>query len=427
MGYGVWGMAIETLYYYSVIHLSKRYYKGFMKKGEIPELGFAEFISLTAMMMSLVALSVDTMLPALSEIGRDFGVIDNNNSQLIISLFFLGMAFGQLLYGPVSDNTGRKPAIYVGYGLFITGCVLSLVATNLYVMLAGRFLQGFGTAGPRIVSIAIVRDRYEGSAMARVMSFVMTVFIIVPIIAPALGQGLLFFAGWRAIFASFLILALLTLVWFALRQPETLPKEKRVPFSLKRIISTMGIIFGNRSAIGNTVTAGLVFGFFFGYLNSAQQIFQEVYALGAAFPFYFAFLALSIGGASLFNARFVLHHTMQSLSQRALISISVLSAGFFFLALWYHGHPPLWTLMAYLFATFFGTGILFGNLNALAMESLGKIAGIGAGVVGSLSTLISIITGTAIGQSYNGSVLPLTAGFFMLSLASLAAMRWAEK
>jgi len=420
-------MAIETLYYYSVIHLSKRYYKGFMKKGEIPELGFAEFISLTAMMMSLVALSVDTMLPALSEIGRDFGVIDNNNSQLIISLFFLGMAFGQLLYGPVSDNTGRKPAIYVGYGLFITGCVLSLVATNLYVMLAGRFLQGFGTAGPRIVSIAIVRDRYEGSAMARVMSFVMTVFIIVPIIAPALGQGLLFFAGWRAIFASFLILALLTLVWFALRQPETLPKEKRVPFSLKRIISTMGIIFGNRSAIGYTVTAGLVFGFFFGYLNSAQQIFQEVYALGAAFPFYFAFLAFSIGGASLFNARFVLHHTMQSLSQRALISISVLSAGFFFLALWYHGHPPLWTLMAYLFATFFGTGILFGNLNALAMESLGKIAGIGAGVVGSLSTLISIITGTAIGQSYNGSVLPLTAGFFMLSLASLAAMRWAEK
>ena len=398
-----------------------------LKKGEIPEPGFAEFISITAMMMSLVALSVDTMLPALSEIGRDLGVIDNNSSQLIISLFFLGMAFGQLLYGPVSDNTGRKPAIYVGYGLFITGCLLSLVATTLPVMLAGRFLQGFGTAGPRIVSIAIVRDRYEGSAMARVMSFVMTVFIIVPIIAPALGQGMLFLAGWRAIFASFLVLALLTLVWFALRQPETLPVEKRVPFSFKRIISTMMTIFANRNAIGYTVTAGLVFGFFFGYLNSAQQIFQELYGLGADFPFYFAVLALSIGCASLFNARFVLHHTMQSLSKRSLISISALSAGFFLLALWNHGHPPLWTLMAYLFATFFGTGILFGNLNALAMESLGKIAGIGAGVVGSLSTFISLITGTAIGQCYNGSVLPLTAGFFLLSLASLAAMAWAEK
>jgi DHA1 family bicyclomycin/chloramphenicol resistance-like MFS transporter len=398
-----------------------------MKKGEIPDLGFAEFISLTAMMMSLVALSVDTMLPALSEIGRDLGVTDSNSSQLIISLFFLGMAFGQLIYGPASDNTGRKPAIYVGYALFITGCVLSLVATNLPVMLAGRFLQGFGTAGPRIVSIAIVRDRHEGSAMARVMSFVMTVFIIVPIIAPAFGQGMLFLAGWRSIFASFLILALLTLVWFALRQPETLPKEKRVPFSFKQIVGTMMIIVGNRSAIGYTVTAGLVFGFFFGYLNSAQQIFQEVYALGAEFPYYFAFLALSIGCASLFNARFVLHHTMQSLVQRALISISTLSAGYFLLALWHNGHPPLWTLMAYLFATFFGTGILFGNLNALAMESLGKIAGIGAGVVGSLSTFISIITGTAIGQSYNGTVLPLIAGFFLLSLASLAAMRWAEQ
>ncbi len=399
----------------------------FLKKGTIPELGFAEFISLAAMMMSLVALSVDTMLPALSEIGRDLGAVDNNSSQLIISLLFLGMASGQLLYGPMSDNTGRKPAIYAGYGLFITGCLLSLMATTLPVMLAGRFLQGFGTAGPRIVSIAIVRDRYAGRAMARVMSFVMTVFIIVPIIAPTLGQGMLFLAGWRAIFMSFLILAMLTLVWFACRQPETLPKEKRVPFSFKQIMGTVMIILGNRSAMGYTVTAGLVFGFFLGYLNSAQQIFQELYALGAEFPYYFAFLALSIGGASLCNARFVLHHTMQFLSIRALISISALSAGFFLIALWNHGHPPLWMLMAYLFATFFGTGILFGNLNALAMDSLGKIAGIGSGVVGSLSTFIALITGTAIGQSYNGTVLPLTAGFFMLSIASLATMRWAEK
>ena len=250
-----------------------------LKKGEIPQQGFAEFISLTAVMMSLVALSVDTMLPALSEIGRDLGVIDNNSSQLIISLFFLGMASGQLLYGPVSDSTGRKSAIYLGYGLFIAGCLLSLFAITLNVMLAGRFLQGFGTAAPRIVAMAIVRDRYEGSAMARVMSFVMTVFIIVPIIAPALGQVMLFLAGWRAIFALFLILALLSLVWFFIRQPETLSKEKRVPFSFTRIRSTVMIIFGNRSAMGYTVTAGLVFGFFLGYLNSAQQIFQEELSL----------------------------------------------------------------------------------------------------------------------------------------------------
>ena len=397
-----------------------------MKNNKSAEPGFAEFIALTAVMMSLVALSIDTMLPALSAIGKDLGVIEENASQLIISVFFLGMASGQLLYGPVSDSSGRKPAIYLGYGLFITGCILSLSATSFPLMLAGRFLQGFGTAGPRIVSIAIVRDRYEGSSMARVMSFVMTVFILVPIVAPALGQGILLFSGWRAIFGTFLALALLSLAWFAFRQPETLKRENRIPFSFKRFTATIRTIFENRSALGYSITAGLVSGFFLGYLNSAQQIFQEEYALGEQFPFYFAALALSIGGASFFNTRLLLHHTMQSLSWRALLTISGMSASFLVLILLQENHPPLWQLMLYLFLTFFSTGILFGNLNALAMETLGSMAGIGAGIVGSLSTFISLVVGTAIGQSYNGTVLPLTAGFFLLSVASLWMMRWAE-
>jgi len=405
----------------------KHWKTGFMYNKKTPEPGFAEFITLTALMMSLVALAIDTMLPALSVIGRDLGVIEENTSQLIISIFFLGMASGQLLYGPVSDSTGRKPAIYLGYGLFITGCLLSLSAPNFPVMLAGRFLQGFGTAGPRIVSIAIVRDRYEGSSMARVMSFVMTVFILVPIIAPALGQEVLLLSGWRAIFGAFLALALLSLAWFIIRQPETLEREKRIPFSVKRITATVRIILGNRSALGYAITAGLVSGFFLGYLNSAQQIFQEEYSLGRQFPLYFAALALSIGGASFFNARLLRRHTMQWLSRRALLFISAFSAAFFLLVLQQQGDPPLPALMVYLFVTFFSTGILFGNLNALAMETLGSIAGIGAGIVGSLSTFISLIIGTAIGQSYDGTVRPLTAGFLILSLASLGAMRWAEK
>jgi len=405
----------------------KHWKTGFMYNKKTPEPGFAEFITLTALMMSLVALAIDTMLPALSVIGRDLGVIEENTSQLIISIFFLGMASGQLLYGPVSDSTGRKPAIYLGYGLFITGCLLSLSAPNFPVMLAGRFLQGFGTAGPRIVSIAIVRDRYEGSSMARVMSFVMTVFILVPIIAPALGQEVLLLSGWRAIFGAFLALALLSLAWFIIRQPETLEREKRIPFSVKRITATVRIILGNRSALGYAITAGLVSGFFLGYLNSAQQIFQEEYSLGRQFPLYFAALALSIGGASFFNARLLRRHTMQWLSRRALLFISAFSAAFFLLVLQQQGDPPLPALMVYLFVTFFSTGILFGNLNALAMETLGSIAGIGAGIVGSLSTFISLIIGTAIGQNYDGTLRPLTAGFLILSLASLGAMRWAEK
>jgi DHA1 family bicyclomycin/chloramphenicol resistance-like MFS transporter len=389
--------------------------------------GFAEFIALTAVMMSLVALSIDTMLPALSAIGKDLGVTGKNTSQLIISIFFLGMAAGQLFYGPISDSSGRKPAIYLGYGLFIAGCLLSLAASNFSVMLAGRFLQGFGTAGPRIVSIAIVRDRYEGSSMARVMSFVMTIFILVPIVAPALGQGIVMLSGWRTIFGTFLALALLSLTWFAFRQPETLKPQNRIPCSLKRMTATIRMILENRSALGYTVTAGLVSGFFLGYLNSAQQIFQAEYALGERFPLYFAALALSIGGASFFNARLLLHHTMQSLSKRALLTISGMSASFLLLILLQASHPPLWQLMLYLFLTFFSTGILFGNLNALAMETLGSIADIGAGIVGSLSTFISLIVGTAIGLSYNGTVLPLTTGFFLLSIASLGIMRWTAR
>ncbi len=220
-----------------------------MKNNKNSAPGFAEFITLTAMMMSLVALSIDTMLPALSAIGHDLGVTGKNTSQLIISIFFLGMASGQLLYGPISDSSGRKPAIYLGYGLFISGCLLSLAAPNFPVMLAGRFLQGFGTAGPRIVSIAIVRDRYEGSSMARVMSFVMTVFILVPIIAPAFGQGILLLSGWRAIFGTFLALGLVSLAWFAFRQPETLKPENRIPFSFKRMTATVRTILDQPQCI----------------------------------------------------------------------------------------------------------------------------------------------------------------------------------
>ncbi len=398
-----------------------------MKSNKNSDPGFAEFIALIAMMMSLVALSIDTMLPALSAIGEDLAVTGKNTSQLIISLFFLGMASGQLLYGPISDSSGRKPAIYLGYGLFIFGCLLSFAAPNFPVMLAGRFLQGFGTAGPRIISIAIVRDRYEGRSMARVMSFVMTVFILVPIVAPALGQGLLLLSGWRAIFGMFLVLALLSLAWFAFRQPETLKPQNRIPFSFKRMTATVRTILQNRSALGYAITAGLVFGFFLGYLNSAQQIFQEEYALGQRFPLYFAALAISIGSASFFNARLLLHHTMESLSSRALLTIIALSAVFLLQILLQENHPPLWQLMLYFSLTFFSIGILFGNLNALAMETLGSMAGIGAGIVGSISTFISLIVGTAIGQCYNGTVLPLTAGFFLMSVASWQMMRWAER
>lgn len=389
-------------------------------------IGFAEFVALTAMMISLVALSIDALLPALPKIGQTLGVQRDNDNQLIISLLFLGMALGQMIYGPLSDSTGRKPAIYIGFALFIAGCLLALVATSLPMMLVGRVLQGVGAAGPRIVTVAMVRDQYEGRAMARVMSFAMAVFILVPVIAPLFGQLIVLVAHWRAIFGAYLVLAIIALGWFSLRQQETLAPNHRLPLSLPRLALAMREILTNRLALGYTVAAGLVSGAFIGYLNSAQQIFQVQYSLDQMFPVYFATLALSIGSASFLNARLVMRYGMRWLSLTALLTLGGFSLIFLAIAAGVAGQPPLWVLMVYLLLSFFCIGILFGNLNALAMDPLGHIAGVGAAVVGSLSTLISLLLGTLIGQSYNGTVLPLIVGFALLSTASIGVVRWAE-
>jgi DHA1 family bicyclomycin/chloramphenicol resistance-like MFS transporter len=387
---------------------------------------YAEFVILVSMMMSLLALSIDAVLPALPQISSDLNVQQTNNRQLVVSMIFLGLALGQLFFGPLSDKTGRKPAIYLGYALYIAGSLLSLFAFSFPMMLFGRFLQGSGVSAPRSVTLALVRDKYESRAMAQVMSFVMTVFIMVPMVAPLLGQTILLFSGWRSIFGTYVLLAAITLIWFALRMPETLAPEDRAPFSLHRILKTTREIIKIRPSLGYTITAGLVSGAFLGYLNSAQQIFQEQYALGELFPLFFAVNAFSIGLASFLNARLVVRHGMRFLVRWALLVIlgfSVVATG---VALLTAGQPPLWLLMPYFMPVFFCIGILFGNMNALAMEPLGRIAGIGAAVVGSLSTLISVLLGTMIGQSYNGTVGPLVAGITILTAASLLVMRWAD-
>ena len=385
-----------------------------------------EFTIIISLMMSLTALSIDAMLPALPQIGRDLGVQNANDRQLVVAILFLGLALGQLFFGPLSDKTGRKPAVFTGFALYIAGALISAFAVSFPMLLWGRLLQGLGVSAPRSVSLAIVRDRYEGRVMARVMSFVITIFILIPMIAPTVGQAILQLSGWRSIFMGFVVMALLTLVLFAVRMPETLSLKNRAPFSLRRIGQTTLEIIRNRTAIGYTLSAGLISGAFLGYLNSAQQIFQELYALGERFPLFFAVIAFSIGLASLLNARLVMRFGMRFLVWWSLIIIFGLSmialAGF----LPSGGQPPLFLLMAYIMMAFFFVGITFGNQNALAMEPLGHLAGIGAAIVGSLSTLLSVPLGTIIGQTFNNSVYPLTIGLALLSAAAILIVRWVE-
>lgn len=385
-----------------------------------------EFIALMALMISLVALSIDAMLPALSIIGEELRVANPSDVQLVISALFVGMTIGQLVYGPVSDATGRRGPILVGFVLFIAGSLVCMLAQDFSVMLAGRVLQGVGAAGPRIVTLAIVRDRFAGVEMARVMSIVMAVFIIVPALAPALGQAVMLVAGWRMIFATLLVVALITATWFVLRQPETLARERRRPISAGNLIGAVGEVLAHRVSLGFTLAAGSVFGAFLAYLGTAQQMFQYDYGLGTRFPLLFGVLALAIGGASLLNARLVMRHGMRRPSLWAAWLLCALSALFWLIALAVGGLPPLWVTVAWMLPAFGCIGILFGNLNAQAMEPLGHIAGVGAAVVGSLSVLISLPLGIYIGSLIDGTVLPLAGGFTLLSALSAACMHWSR-
>ena len=384
-----------------------------------------EFVALTALMTSLVALSIDAMLPALPLISAELGVTDENDRQHVISMLFLGMAVGQILYGPVSDRIGRKVPVMVGLVLFILGSVLSAVATSFEWMLWGRFIQGLGAAGPRIVSVAIVRDQYEGNLMGKIMSLIMMVFILVPALAPGIGLGIMSLFNWRMIYWFFVLLALVASLWFWWRQPETLSEIRRVTYSAHSLVVACREVITNRFSGGYMLSAGLIFGAFIGYLNSAQQIFQELYGTGDWFALYFAVLALSIGFSSYVNSRLVTRLGMVFLTRHALIALTVLSVVFFVLCLWQT--PALNVLMAYLILCFFCIGILFGNFNAMAMEPMGHIAGLASALIGSVTTLISLCLGYWVGALYDDSVLPLVTGFALLSGLSLVLVLWIER
>ena len=394
-----------------------------MKRGP----GYREFVTLMAVMISITALSIDMMLPALPEIGRDLRVGHANDAQLVVSVLLFGMGIGQLIFGPLSDSFGRKPVIITGFVIFIIGCLTSIFSNRFEAMVVGRMIQGIGTGGPRTAIIALVRDQYGGRAMARIMSVVMAIFIVVPAIAPALGQAILLTMNWRAIFGVLMIQGIVVLTWFTIRQPETLSRDDRIPFSSRRILDGVLGVCKNRLSMGYTLASGFIAGVLMSYLSSAQQIFQEVYDLGREFPIYMAALALCVGGASFVNSRIVMRFGMRMLSHRAVLLFVVLTTIYLVFTYQMGGRTPLWLMMVFLAPSFFCMGILFGNLSAIAMDPLKHMAGIGAAIIGSLSNFISSSLGALVGRCYDGSTMPLTSGFVVLGLLTAIAMRWAEK
>ena len=330
----------------------------------------------------------------------------------------LGLGFGQLISGPLSDGLGRKPIIYSGFIVFVCASLICVFATNLEMMILGRFLQGVGLSAPRTVSIAMVRDRFSGNYMAKIMSFIVVIFILVPVIAPALGKLMLDLYGWKSIFYSQLIFGFITMIWFWKRQPETLKIADRKKFKISLFIDGIKEFIKHKSAVIFTLFSGFITGSFMVYLSASQQIFEEQYHLKNEFPLIFAGLAISIGFATFLNGKLVIKHGMFKLVSISTISFTLIPIIYIFL---FSGesNPNITVLILFFGLQFFSIGFLFGNTRALAMEPIGHIAGIGAAINGFTSTIMAVPIATCIGAYITNTALPLFVGFFICGIISL--------
>ncbi|TLP45691.1 MULTISPECIES: multidrug effflux MFS transporter [Cohaesibacter] len=392
-----------------------------------PNLAFGEFIVLMALLMSLVALSIDGILPALKILGPEMGETAPQQLQKVITFLFAGLAIGQMIYGPISDQIGRKKSIYIGLTLFFVGSVISWASVSFDQLLLGRFLQGLGAAGPRIVLIALVRDLYAGRTMARVMSFVMGVFIFVPVIAPIMGQTVAQLAGWRSIFFCFMILCVISGLWLMVRQKETLLPSKRRKLTPSTIWQGIKIVLTTPSCVGYMIATGIVMGPFLLYLSTSQDLFQNTYHVGDLFPYFFAALALSIGVASFSNSKLVMRFGMRFLARTALSVMVGLTALALLVSAPNGFVPPLWLFMLLFSPLFFCMGLLFGNMNALAMEEVGHVAGMGSAVVGSVSTIIAMLLASLLGLFYDGTIITLAASFMCCGALNLVIIWITER
>lgn len=385
-------------------------------------LHFAEFVTLIAVMMALTALSIDIMLVALPDIAHALGGDGANDRQLIITAYMLGFAAGQPFAGPLSDRFGRKPVLAVGLVIFAVASLAAVLAPSFGVLLAARAVQGFGAAAPRIVAVAIVRDRFAGRDMARVMSFAMMVFIVVPVVAPAIGELILRVGAWPWVFVALFLAACGTLAWSGLRLPETRHAEDRMPLSAIALGNAFRAVVTTRQTVGYTVAMGFMFGSLLSYVGSAQQIFVDIYQLGDLFPIVFGAIAAAMAAASLTNAHLVGRLGMHKVSHAAMLGF--LGACAVAAAFGFPTHPPLWALSAFLAVTFYCFGLIAPNFNAMAMEPLGHVAGMGSSFTGFYSTAAGALCGWAIGQAFDGTVRPMLIGFTALAvLAFLVVLK----
>ncbi len=360
-------------------------------------------------MMGITALTIDIMLPALPDIEAHYGLTDTNDQQLVIVSYMVGFGLGQLIFGPFSDRFGRKPVFYFGMAVYMAATVAAVAAFDFDTHLAGRLFQGVAAGAVRVIAVAVVRDRFAGRAMARAMSFIMVIFILVPVVAPGIGAGILLIGPWQDIFWFLLGVGAVMTVWTWLRLEETLPAAARRPLTVLSFSAAAAAVLTNRQTLCYTATASLTFGPLLAYIATSHQIFVGIYRIDDWFPVAFGGIALFTIGASFTNARLVPRLGMRQLSHSALLIQLALALAFAAVAL--TGRPSLAILLVFLGLSMFVVGLCFPNFNALAMEPHGAIAGTASSITGFVSTAIGSALGWAIGAAFDGTVMPLTVGF----------------
>ncbi|MCW3847118.1 multidrug effflux MFS transporter [Sphingomonas sp. LB-2] len=388
-------------------------------------LAFAEFVALAASMMALTAFGIDSMLPALPAIGESLNVVRDNDRQYVITAFLVGFAFAQLIYGPLSDRFGRRPVLIVALLAYALTSVLAALSGSFALLLIARAAMGSSAAGARVVTVALVRDCFSGRAMAQVMSLAMIVFMAAPVIAPAFGWAILKVGSWRLIFWGIAAAGLMVLGWFSLRMPETLASQARQPLNIRRILGDYRLVLSDRNSVGYTLGSTAVSGALFGFIGSVPQIMDDVFHELDLLTLLFACVAGMMAIGSFLNSRFVMRFGMRLISHSALTLLTAIAALHLLIA--WSGHENLWTF-ALLQALMMGCfGLVGANFSAMAMERMGAIAGTASSLQGFVGTLGGALIGAAIGQSFDGSTVPLYTGFVAMGLISLAIVAITER
>lgn len=387
-------------------------------------LSLPEFIAMLATLTATVAFSIDAMLPALPQIAAELSPGDINRAQLVLTSFVLGMGLGTFFAGPVSDAIGRRRTIFLGIGIYMIGALGALLSNSLEVLLAARFIQGFGASGPRIVPMALVRDLYAGREMAKITSFIMMLFILIPAIAPSIGGVIIGLSGWHGVFAAFILFGMIGITWIALRQPETLTPDRRRPLRVGALISGAREVLSDRNVRLYAAVMALGFGQMFALLTSSQQLFA-VFGVTDSFAHWFAAMAILAGSGTVFNARFVMRLGMRKIVKAAYIAQIGISAVMLVLVLSgaVAGPGDFALLFVYAVSVFAMAGLTFGNLNALAMQKMGHLAGMTASVVTALSTVGAVIIAAPVGLAFNGTALPIVVATLACSTLAWALMR----